>query len=256
MARAFNGPGAWCRGGQVPAAALSWPSLVLSSCWTDDAGKTRHVTRYRTPPGAQVWPAWLLVRPGWRRDDADRLLAEAERRRARGVVLNPEVGWAGVPDDAAAELVAYMAARAERVAVCSYPRTDFHPRFPWQGFATARVGLAETYANRGEAYSDDELAACLASWRAVGFDEVSPMVGMFDRSGGEPRLKTPAALAVDLAQRPASETLVWGPPSWPRAQSALLAAWGGGRPLPSQGGAGAVALALLAAGAFYALRGA
>ena len=84
------------------------------------------------------------------------------------------------------------------------------------------------------------------------------MVGMFDRSGGDARLKTPAALAVDLAQRPASETLVWGPPSWPRAQSALLAAWGGGRPLPSTQGPGGAALLLLAAagaGALWALRG-
>lgn len=259
MGPAFRGPAAWVRAlRNVPDAAASWPTYVLSSAWTDSGGRTRHVTGYRVRAGADVWPAWLLVRPGWRREDADRVLRQVDEYDARGVVLNPEAGWLDGHDDEAARLVDYFRDRAPAVAVCSYPRADLHPRFPWAAFSRARIGLAETYANRGQPYTDEELARCLASWRAVGFAEVHPMVGMFDRSNEETRIKPARELAVDLRQRPASESCVWGPSAWPRAQSALLSAWGAGRPLPSTQGPGGAALLLLAAagaGALWALRG-
>lgn len=242
----------------MPEAARGWPTFVLSAQWTDEDGATRVIRRrYDVPSGAQVWPAWLLPPRQWRQEDADQLIRAADDYSARGVVLNPESGWAGATDDEAEALVAYLRARVPLVAVCSYPRADLHPRFPWRGFSRlGSIGLAETYANRGRAYSAAELAACLDSWRAVGFSEVHPMVGMFvrlsgddaSREGAPVRLKTPGELRTDLRQRPAADSLVWGPPSWPRDLAPLLRSWGAGA-APERGSNGPAVVLLLAAAA-------
>jgi hypothetical protein len=243
----MQGPGAYCRGGVIPRAAERWPTLVLTVQYSDGARLVvpGYARRYRPRAGADVWVAWTLTSPEWE-SGVEPLVEAARHYGATGVVLNPEAGWEGQTDERAAELVETFRARGLRVAVCSYPLPRFHPSLPWAGWGTADVGICETY-NRERNYPPGRVAACLAEWRAAGFDEVLSMVGQFAKTDTGTRPKTRAELRADLIERPAASSVVWGPPSWSAELSAELTRWGGvaAPPRPPSGGA---VLLLLAAG--------
>jgi hypothetical protein len=252
----MQGPGAYCRGGVIPRAAEGWPTLILTVQYSDGARLIvpGYARRYRPRAGAETWVAWTLTPAEWE-SGVEPLVEAARHYGAVGVVLNPEAGWENQTDERAAELVQAFRARGLSVAVCSYPLPRFHPSLPWRGWATADVGIAETY-NRERNYPLGRVAACLAEWRAAGFAEVLSMVGQFAKTDTGTRTKTRAELRADLTERPAASSVVWGPPIWSVELSTELSRWAGAAAPPRPPSGGAVLL-LLAAGlaAAYVARG-
>lgn len=244
----MKGPAAYCRGGIVPRVAQAWPTLILTTQWSDGARLVRpdYARRYQVPEGAEAWVAWTLTPPEWRSGVAS-LVEDARHFGAVGVVLNPEAGWERVSNEDAAAMVAAFRAYGLRVAICSYPLPRFHPHLPWAGWGTADVGISETY-DRERNYPRGRVAQCVEEWRAFGFTGgVLSAVGVFAKTDAGTRSKTAAELRSDFAERPAASSVVWGPPNWGGELSRELARWAGtaAPPAPSSG---AGLLLLIAAG--------
>ena len=133
------GPGAYCRSGNVPAVAATWPTLILTTQYSDETGRTvrpAYARRYAPAEGASVWVAWTLTPPAWR-DGAEQLAEDAAFYQARGVVLNCEAGWERASAEDARAMVSWFHARGLKVAICSYPWPRMHPRLPWSAWGTA-----------------------------------------------------------------------------------------------------------------------
>lgn len=233
----LRAPAAWLRRGELPACVRGWPSVIVAVWW----GERRAAQSLTgpTPAGAARWLGWVLTPREWR-EVAPQVLEDVRTLGAAGVVLNPEEAWLGADDEEARELVTWFRSRRVPVAVSSYGLPEAHPSFPWAGFGTADVGIAQTYDRRVErdaSYAD----RARAQYRAAGFTTVLVSVGLVDARQRPPQEKSAEELRRHLALRPRGDSVVWGLPRWSEATCRALAAWGS-----SSGGGGAVLLFVLA----------
>ncbi|UCC72589.1 MAG: hypothetical protein JSV86_19875 [Gemmatimonadota bacterium] len=151
--------------------------------------------------GLRVYPILYNHMATWQQE-LEQLVGAATAAEADGIILNPEVTF---KDHEAAAQSFMRTARSmwsRALGIATYPRTRFHPTFPWRVFARyADFGLPLTF-DRDDAWSKADVVTGIREWHEVGFKPLILGAGAYSMRGSEFRTKTPAELRRHLATLP------------------------------------------------------
>lgn len=161
---------------------ISW--LLIEIAWHDDKQDNTHnledgslaaFVPELTRAGIQCW-AWGFAAP----DRVDRFVdlvkhAYKAAPQLAGVVVDAEKPFYGPEHSEQAErLMARLAELGRPVGFTSYGYTRYHPKFPFEAFASADFGMPQIYSELEADYPEraDE------SYRALGIEKIIPVNGV------------------------------------------------------------------------------
>lgn len=132
-----------------------------------------------TANGIALW-LWGYPNPMGVSRFADALATAQSLAQAEGIVLDPEKSWYNQTGHATALVDASRAATGGKtVGVTSYGWPPYHPKFPWNQFASASdFGLPQVY--KGFELGPDYQRLGVEAYQGLGFKAVVPALAAYD----------------------------------------------------------------------------
>ena len=133
--------------------------------------------------GIEVW-AWAYQYDSRAEAQAELLVSRAKIIGATGLVINAEKEFADEGADDAREMTELLDETRKLwrgpLAVSSFGRIDFFPKYPWHVFAgRGLIGMPQVYGYEGQNRASGRAQMAVENYAALGFAEVVPTFGAF-----------------------------------------------------------------------------